>query len=316
MLKNINRGSEKMHNERNEKDAKMLNLNEIKKDKVIKGLPINLGEYLKSFEYDDMIILKELIDNDIELNNRTAEFNFVIDLNRDETSVITLLKELNYNLNQRNKTVYQLQDVVREHISAFFSYFTTENMSESSISQIQFDEESARKRFAFSEWVEYEFQKSMTSHNIVSMAQPTGTKAKDENNKAIVIHSLFALYGNTVPQSLYEHLMSIKQPNFHDITSQLARVLDEFRTFVGGTHPYILPIEKLQTRLIHGLKLYEYIFLYKQFDTKIPESSNYMIIFDQMQQIYEEDFQVTFIPFDENEIKKAIKEMEDSYAIF
>lgn len=305
-----------MNNKRNKKDSKMLNLNEIKKDKVINGLPFNLGEYLKSFEYDDMIILKELIDDDIELNNRTAEFNFVIDLNRDEISVITLLKELNYNLNLRNKTVHQLQDVVREHISGFFSDFTSENMGKSSISQIQFDEESARKRFAFSEWAEYESKKSMTSHNIISIAQPTGNKAKDENNKAIVIHSLFALYGNTVPKNLYEHLMSIKQPNFYDITSQLARVLAEFKTLVGGIYPYILPIKRLETRLIHGLKLYEYIFLYKQLDTKIPKGSNYMIIFDQMYKSYKEDFQVTFIPFDEDEIKKAIEEMENSYAIF
>lgn len=307
-----------MDKKSNKKDAKTLNLNDIKKDKVIKGLPNNLAEYLKSFEYDDMIILKDLIESDIALNNRTSsvEFNFVIDINRDETSVITLLKELNYNLDQRNKTVFQLQDVVREHISTFFSNFTSKNESKPSITQIAFDEESARNRFAFSEWAVYSFKKNMTSHNIVSMAQPTGNKTKDENNKAIVIHSLFALHGNTVPDNLYNHLMSIQQPNFYDIASQLARVLDEFSTLVGGTHLYILPIDKMQTRLIHGLKLYEYIFLYKQFDTKIPESSNYMIIFDQLHQSYLEDFQVTSIPFDETEIKKTIEDMENAYAIF
>lgn len=307
-----------MDRQSNKKDAKMLNLNDIKKDKVLDGLPNNLAEHLKSFGYDDMIILKDLIESDIELNNRTlsVEFNFVIDLKRDETSVITLLKELNYNLEQRNKTVYQLQDVVREHISTFFSNFTSKNESKPSITQIEFDEESARHRFAFSEWAVYSFKKNMTSHNIVSMAQPTGNKTKDESNKAIVIHSLFALYGNTVPENLYNHLMSIQQPNFYDVASQLARVLNEFSTFVGGTHLYILPMDKMQTRLIHGLKLYEYIFLYKQFDTKIPESSNYMVIFDQLQQSYAEDFQVTSIPFDETEIKKTIKYMEDAYAIF
>lgn len=307
-----------MDRQSNKKDAKMLNLNDIKKDKVLDGLPNNLAEHLKSFGYDDMIILKDLIESDIELNNRTlsVEFNFVIDLKRDETSVITLLKELNYNLEQRNKTVYQLQDVVREHISTFFSNLTSKNESKPSITQIEFDEESARHRFAFSEWAVYSFKKNMTSHNIVSMAQPTGNKTKDESNKAIVIHSLFALYGNTVPENLYNHLMSIQQPNFYDVASQLARVLNEFSTFVGGTHLYILPMDKMQTRLIHGLKLYEYIFLYKQFDTKIPESSNYMVIFDQLQQSYAEDFQVTSIPFDETEIKKTIKYMEDAYAIF
>lgn len=307
-----------MDRQPNKKAAKMLDLNDIKKDKVLDGLPNNLAKHLKTFGYDDMIILKDLIENDIELNNRTlsVEFNFVIDLKRDETSVITLLKELNYNLEQRNKTVYQLQDVVREHISTFFSNFTSKNESQPSITQIEFEEESARNRFAFSEWAVYSFKKNMTSHSIVSMAQPTGNKTKDKSNKAIVIHSLFALYGNTVPENLYNHLMSIQQPNFYDIASQLARVLDEFSTFVGGTHLYILPMDKLQTRLIHGLKLYEYIFLYKQFDTRIPESSNYMVIFDQMQQSYKEDFQVTTIPFDENEIKKVIEEMENFYAIF
>lgn len=307
-----------MDRQSNKKDAKMLNLNDIKKDKVLDGLPNNLAEHLKSFGYDDMIILKDLIESDIEINNRTSsvEFNFVIDLKRDETSVITLLKELNYNLEQRNKTVYQFQDVVREHISTFFSNFTSKNESQPSITQIEFEEESARNRFAFSEWAVYSFKKNMTSHSIVSMAQPTGNKSKDERNKAIVIHSLFALHGNTVPEKLYNHLMSIQQPNFYDIASQLARVLDEFSTLVGGTHLYILPIDKMQTRLIHGLKLYEYIFLYKQFDTKIPESSNYMIIFDQLHQSYAEDFQVTSIPFDETEIKKTIEYMEDAYAIF
>lgn len=307
-----------MDRQSNKKDAKMLNLNDIKKDKVLDGLPNNLAEHLKSFGYDDMIILKDLIESDIEINNRTSsvEFNFVIDLKRDETSVITLLKELNYNLEQRNKTVYQFQDVVREHISTFFSNFTSKNESQPSITQIEFEEESARNRFAFSEWAVYSFKKNMTSHSIVSMAQPTGNKTKDENNKAIVIHSLFALYGNTVPENLYNHLMSIQQPNFYDVASQLARVFDEFATLVGGTHLYILPIDKMQTRLIHGLKLYEYIFLYKQFDTKIPESSNYMIIFDQLHQSYSEDFQVTSIPFDETEIKKTIEYMEDAYAIF
>lgn len=307
-----------MDSQPNKKAAKMLNLNDIKKDKVLDGLPNNLAKYLKSFGYDDMIILKDLIESDIEVNNRTSsvEFNFVIDLKRDETSVITLLKELNYNLEQRNKTVYQFQDVVREHISTFFSNFTSKNESQPSITQIEFEEESARNRFAFSEWAAYSFKKNMTSHSIVSMAQPTGNKSKDERNKAIVIHSLFALHGNTVPENLYNHLMSIQQPNFYDIASQLARVLDEFSTLVGGTHLYILPIDKMQTRLIHGLKLYEYIFLYKQFDTKIPESSNYMIIFDQLHQSYAEDFQVTSIPFDETEIKKTIEYMEDAYAIF
>uniref|UniRef100_UPI003F559D9A hypothetical protein n=1 Tax=Staphylococcus shinii TaxID=2912228 RepID=UPI003F559D9A len=110
--------------------------------------------------------------------------------------------------------------------------------------------------------------------------------------------------------------MSIQQPSFYDIAFQLSRVLDEFRTFVGGIHPYILPIEKLEHCLIHGLKLYEYIFLYKQLDTNIPESSNYMITFDQMQQSYKEDFQVTSIPFDEREINKDILEMENHYAIY
>lgn len=307
-----------MDSQPNKKAAKMLNLNDIKKDKVLDGLPNNLAKYLKSFGYDDMIILKDLIESDIEVNNRTSsvEFNFVIDLKRDETSVITLLKELNYNLEQRNKTVYQFQDVVREHISTFFSNFTSKNESQPSITQIEFEEESARNRFAFSEWAVYSFKKNMTSHSIVSMAQPTGNKSKDERNKAIVIHSLFALHGNTVPENLYNHLMSIQQPNFYDIASQLARVLDEFSTLVGGTHLYILPIDKMQTRLIHGLKLYEYIFLYKQFDTKIPESSNYMIIFDQLHQSYAEDFQVTSIPFDETEIKKTIEDMEYAYAIF
>lgn len=307
-----------MDRQSNKKDAKMLNLNDIKKDKVLDGLPNNLAKHLKSFGYDDMIILKDLIESDIEINNRTSsvEFNFVIDLKRDETSVITLLKELNYNLEQRNKTVYQFQDVVREHISTFFSNFTSKNESQPSITQIEFEEESARNRFAFSEWAVYSFKKNMTSHSIVSMAQPTGNKRKDESNKAIVIHSLFALYGNTVPENLYNHLMSIQQPNFYDVASQLARVLDEFSTFVGGTHLYILPMDKMQTRLIHGLKLYEYIFLYKQFDTKIPESSNYMVIFDQLYQSYAEDFQVTSIPFDETEIKKTIEYMEDAYANF
>lgn len=307
-----------MDRESNKKDAKMLNLNDIKKDKVLDGLPNNLAEHLKSFGYDDMIILKDLIESDIEINNRASsvDFNFVIDLKRDETSVITLLKELNHNLEQRNKTVYQFQDVVREHISTFFSDFTSKNESQPSITQIEFEEESARNRFAFSEWAVYSFKKDMTSNSIVSMAQPTDNKTKDENNKEIVIHSLFALYGNTVPENLYNHLMSIQQPNFYDIASQLACVLDEFSKLVGGTHLYILPIDKMQTRLIHGLKLYEYIFLYKQFDTKIPESSNYMVIFDQLHQSYAEDFQVTSIPFDETEIKKTIEYMEDAYAIF
>lgn len=307
-----------MDSQPNKKAAKMLNLNDFKKDKVLDGLPNNLAKHLKSFGYDDRIILKDFIESDIEVNNRTSsvEFNFVIDINRDETSIITLLKELNYNLEQRNKTVYQFQDVVREHISTFFSDFTSKNESQPSITQIEFEEESARNRFAFSERAVYSFKKNMTSHSIVSMAQPTGNKTKDESNKAIVIHSLFALYGNTVPENLYNHLMSIQQPNFYDVASQLARVLNEFSTFVGGTHLYILPMDKMQTRLIHGLKLYEYIFLYKQFDTKIPESSNYMVIFDQLQQSYAEDFQVTSIPFDETEIKKTIKYMEDAYAIF
>lgn len=300
---------------KNENSSNLLNLDNLKKDKIIEELPNKLGEYLKSFEYDDMIILKNLIYDDIELNNRTADFNFIIDLNRDEMTVITLLKELYYNLNQRHKTVYQLLNIVREHISSFFSTFTTQNMGEPSVTQIKFDKEEAQKRFMFSEWVNYKSDKSMTSSSIVSMAKPTGDKSKDENNKEIVIHSLFALYDNTVPNDLYKHLMSIQQPNFYNITSQLARVLDEFRTFVGGIYLYILPIEKLEHRLIHGLKLYEFIFLYKQLDINIPESSNHMIIFDQMQQSYKEDFQVTSIPFNEYEVKKAILEMESRYQI-
>lgn len=302
-----------MSKERNKNNSNMLNLDNIKKDKVISGWPIKLREYLKTFSYDDMVILKDLIEKDIELNNRTFEFNFMIDLNRDETTVITLLKEINYNLYQRHKTVYQFQEVVREHISSFFSAFTTKNMDEPTVTQIEFDKEEAQKRFAFSEWINYKSYKNMTSSSIVSMAKPTGNKEEEERNKEIVIHSLFALYGNTVPKDLYKHLMSIQQPNFYDITSQLERVLDEFRTLVGGIHPYILPIEDIEIRLIHGLKLYEYIFLYKQLDTKIPKSSNYMIIFDQMQQSYKEDFQVKSIPFDDHEINKAISEMEKDY---
>lgn len=300
---------------KNENSSNLLNLDNLKKDKIIEELPNKLGEYLKSFEYDDMIILKNLIYDDIELNNRTADFNFIIDLNRDEMTVITLLKELYYNLNQRHKTVYQLLNIVREHISSFFSTFTTQNMGEPSVTQIEFDKEEAQKRFMFSEWVNYKSDKSMTSSSIVSMAKPTGDKSKDENNKEIVIHSLFALHDNTVPNDLYKHLMSIQQPNFYNIISQLARVLDEFRTFVGGIYLYILPIEKLEHRLIHGLKLYEFIFLYKQLDINIPESSNHMIIFDQLQQSYKEDFQVTSIPFNEYEVKKAILEMESRYQI-
>lgn len=298
---------------KNENSSNLLNLDNFKKDKIIEELPNKLGEYLKSFEYDDMIILKNLIYDNIELNNRTADFNFIIDLNRDEMTVITLLKELYYNLNQRYKTVYQLLNIVREHISSFFSTFITQNMGEPSVTQIEFDKEEAQKRFMFSEWVNYNSDKSMTSSSIVSMAKPTGDKSKDENNKEIVIHSLFALYDNTVPNDLYKHLMSIQQPNFYNITSQLARVLDEFRTFVGGIYLYILPIEKLEHRLIHGLKLYEFIFLYKKLDINIPESSNHMIIFDQLHQSYKEDFQVTSIPFNEYEVKKAILEMESRY---
>lgn len=305
-----------MSEKRNNNDSNTLNLDNAKKEKELNGLPLKLGEYLKSFEYDDMVLLKDLIYEDLDLNNRTFEFNFIIDLNRDETTVITLLKEINYNLNKRNKTVYQLLEIIREHISSFFSTFTTKNMGEATVTQMEFDKEEAQKRFAFSEWVNYESKRNMTSSSIVFMAKPTGNKEIDASNKEIVIHSLFALYGNTVPMDLYKHLMSIRQPNFYDVISQLARVLDEFRTFVGGIHPYILPIEKLEHRLIHGLKLYEYIFLYKQLDTKIPESSNYMIIFDQMQQSYKEEFQVTSILFDEHEINKAISEMESRYAVY
>lgn len=303
-----------MTKEQNQNNSQMLNLNDIKKNKLIKGLPDNLGEYLKSFDYEDMLILRELIDKDIESNNRTADFNFVIDLNRDETTVITLLKEINYNLSRRNKTVYQLREIVSEHITSFFSSFTTKNMGEPTVTQIEFEKEEAQKRFEFSEWAQYDFKKMMTSHNIISMAKPTGDKVKDEINKESVIHSLFALYDNTVPNNLYKHLISIRQPNFYDVLLQLDRVLSEFKTLVGGIHPYILPIEKMEIRLIHGLKLYEYIFLYKQLDTKIPESSNYIIIFDQIEQSYKENFQVTSIPFDEHEINKAISEMEDTYA--
>lgn len=303
-----------MNKERNENKSNKLNTNDSKKDKMINGWPIKLGEYLKSFKYDDMVILKDLIDKDIERNNRTAEFDFIIDLKRDEMTVITLLKEINYILNQRNKTVYQLQEVVSKHISDFITSFIIENVGEANVSQLEFDKEEAQKRFEFSEWSDYEFKKSMTSYSIISMAKPTGNEMKDKINKAIVIHSLFALHGNAVPKSLYKHLMSIHQPNFYNVISQLERVLDEFGTFVSNIHPYILPIEKLENRLIHGLKLYEYIFLYKQFDTKIPESSNYMIIFDQMHQVYKEDFQVKSIPFDNYEINKAISEMENDYA--
>lgn len=303
-----------MSEEQNKNNSNMLNFNNVKKDKVIKELPTKLGDYLKSFEYDDMVILKDLIDEDIELNNSTFDYNFTIDLNRDETTVITLLQEINYNLNHRHKTVYQLLEIVRDHISSFFSTFATQNMGEPTVTQIKFDKEEAQKRFAFSEWIIYKSNINITSSDIVSMAKPTGNKVKDEINKEVVIHSLFALYGNTVPKDLYKHLISIHQPNFYDITLQLERVLDEFRTFVGGIHPYILPIEQLEHRLIHGLKLYEYIFLYKQLDTKIPESSNYMIIFDQMQQSFKEDYRVTSIPFDEHEINKAISEMESRYS--
>ncbi|MGJ7589102.1 hypothetical protein [Staphylococcus shinii] len=298
-----------MDKKQNKKDSNSKN-----SDKVIDELPIKLRKYLKSFEYHDMILLKDLIYTNIELNNRRYNSNFAIDLNRDEATIITLLEEIKYNLNQRRTTLYQSREILRDHISSFIDTFRKQNMGEPIVTQIEFDKEEAQKRFAFSEWSNYEARKIETSMIIESMAKPTGNREKDEYNKEIVIHALFALHGNVVPRGLYLHLMSIRQPNFYDIILQLSRVLGEFKTYVGGIHPYILPILKIQPRLIHGLKLYEYIFLYKQLDIEIDEKSNYMIIFNQLEKSYQEGFLVREITFDEHEINKAISEMESLYA--
>ena len=293
-----------------------INLDESKKEDLVTEWPLKISAHLNRFDYDEMKILVGLLLEEIKSVNDDYEMDFDIDIKRDEQTLITLVREIHFNLSECNKSVVDIEMVIKSYVSSFFIHFAVKNMGMDYVKQIRFDIQKAHESF-------YIAQNSVIDTSIRDVREelelksiPTGSEKRDNINKEIVIHSLAALFNSTVPEKLFNHLMTIEQPNFYDVIHKLSSVLHEYTAYGNsGIHSFIINLSDVETRLIHGLKLYEYIFLYKDLDTKIASSQNYMIIFDQINKSYDENHKLKHIPFTEQAIDKAIQEMEEDYPV-
>lgn len=293
-----------------------INLEESKKENLVTEWPLKISAYLKLFNYDEMNVLIGFFLDAIKSINDNYEMDFEIDIERDEQTLIALVREIQFNLRECSKSIVEMEKVIKSYVRSFFIQFAVKNMGMDYVKQKRFDIQKARESF-------YIAQNSVVDANIRDVRDvlefnsiPTGSEKRDNINKEVVIHSLAALFNSYVPEKLFSHLMTIKQPNFYDVIQKLSNVLYEYTAFRNtGIFSFNINLSDVETRLIHGLKLYEYIFLYKDLDTKIASSQNYMIIFDQIDKSYNENHKLKNIPFNNTTIDKAIKEMEEDYPI-
>lgn len=271
-------------------------------------------QILYSFEPDEIQFIKQNIFNNL-FDNHDEEFK-TISLIEDEETLYSLVKSILYITSEKRIKLLNYKNVFSEYISHFLMDFAIGNIDvkeQQDVEQVVFSKQNAVYYLDFVEGLVITENRQNAINYIRQIPLPTGSDTRDETNKEIILFSYCAAYNTMLPRKIYSFFMNLDIATFNKMLDALQEVLFHEVAYESSKMiSFNIDLPEIENRLLHGLRLYHFLFIKNQIDLNLDMVTEDHIIKIQMDIASMEGDTQEEIPFTEEEIDLAVKELKDT----
>lgn len=292
-------------------------LEEIQKNKLTVDLPPLMATVIKNRTLKETEFLTHAIKKEIDdYNNIFTEQGRQIDLNKNEKSVVSLVKSISFILSEKNINLLDYKEAMRMYIGSFCGKLgeTMDKRKDTDI-QLIIKDTKALEIFERAEDDVLSIHRSTIEYKLLKIAKwkPRESPERHQTNKEIVINGVALMHDNIMPNEITQFFLEIEDKHFENAIIDFKHAVLHFLSIhARSTKSFIVDFSLIKNRLLHGLYLYKKLAIEQQTDFDIPDYKNHLFIFHEIEKSYAEDHKQKELLLEDKTLYEAARAVSES----